>query len=128
MEVVPFVSVDGFSFDLSPARLRERCGPPRRQQRTPIGLNEHDYGDRVFRFQDCGRLEEITQRASVVRLRDAAVPFAALAAFVRAHDGDAFERAGFVVSPRYGLAFVPDAPDWVTALAMHCVPTWRALR
>ena len=45
----------------------------------------------------------------------------------QAHDGEAFERAGFVVSPRWGLAFAPDCPDWVTALASHCIPTWRAL-
>jgi hypothetical protein len=24
-------------------------------------------------------------------------------------------------SPRYGIAFVPDEPCWVTALAQHCV-------
>ena len=29
--------------------------------------------------------------------------------------------------PRFGLAFVPADPDWVTALARHCIPTWRAL-
>ena len=46
---------------------------------------------------------------------------------LRAHDGQVFERAGFVVSPRFGLAFVPAEPDWVTALAAHCVDTWRAL-
>jgi hypothetical protein len=127
MRCVPYVSVDGLPFATSPAQLHQRCGPPQRQARTPVGLNEHDYGDRVFRFQDSGQLEEVTQRAPVVILRDTVVPFAALAAFVRAHDSDAFERAGFLVSPRYGLAFVPDSPDWVTALAAHCIATWRAL-
>ena len=39
----------------------------------------------------------------------------------------AFVRAGFLVSPRFGLAFVPDQPDWVTALAAHCIGAWRAL-
>ena len=28
---------------------------------------------------------------------------------------------GVPFSPRYGIAFVPDEPCWVTALAQHCV-------
>jgi hypothetical protein len=81
----------------------------------------------VFRFQAGGRLEEVTQRVPVLHLGALAVPFRALGAFVRAQDEDAFERAGFVVSPRLGLAFVPAEPDWVTALALHCMPAWCAL-
>jgi hypothetical protein len=42
-------------------------------------------------------------------------------------EGQTFECAGFLVSPRYGLAFVPAEPDWATALAAHCLPAWRAL-
>ena len=83
-------------------------------------------------FRTCsGRLEEVTRRAAVLYLLldgDVVdVPFAGLAAVVQAQDGAAFERAGFLVSPRFGLAFVPGQPDWVTALAAHCIETWRAL-
>nr|WP_255719382.1 hypothetical protein [Pelomonas sp. P8] len=102
-------------------------GLPHRCARNDVALNEYDYGHSVFRFQDGGRLEEITKRTPVLLLDSVAVPFATLGAFVRAQDADAFERAGFIVSPRYGVAFVPDEPDWVTALAQHCIPTWRAL-
>ena len=81
----------------------------------------------MLRFQDSGRLEEITRRAPVLQLDTVAIPFAALGGFVLAQDGDTFERAGFLVSPAFGIAFVPGEPDWVTALARHCIPTWRAL-
>jgi hypothetical protein len=81
----------------------------------------------VYRFQDCGRLEEITLQAQVVSFGKVAVPFANLAAFVRAHDPGTFERAGFLVSPQFGLAFDPSEPFWVTALARHCLPEWRSL-
>jgi hypothetical protein len=128
MRLVPFIAVDGLPFAVSPAQLHQRFGPPLRLERTPVGLNEHDYGERVFRFQDSGRLEEVTQRVPTLFVGEAAIPFAVLAAFIRAHDAEAFERAGFLVSPRYGLAFVPDQPDWVTALAAHCIDTWRQLR
>jgi hypothetical protein len=86
-----------------------------------------DYGDVVYRFQDCGRLEEITLQAVVVMLGNVAVRFATLAAFIRAQDPEAFERAGFLVSPRFGPAFDPAEPFWVTALARHCIGEWRAL-
>jgi hypothetical protein len=128
MRLVPYICVDGVPFAITPTQLHTRFGPPVAQSRTPVGLNEHDYGERVFRFQDSGRLEEVTQRAPELHFGETTVPFAALGAFVRAHDREAFERAGFLISPRHGLAFVPDAPDWVTALAAHCIPTWRDLR
>jgi len=123
----PFVSLGDVAFDLTPAALRARRGPPPREARSSIGLTEHDYGDAVLRFQDNGRLEEITMQAPVLSLGVVAIAFACLGPFVRAHDAGAFERAGFLVSPGFGLAFVPAQPCWVTALAPHCLDAWRAL-
>ena len=59
-------------------------------------------------FRTCsGRLEEVTRRAAVLYLL---------------LDGDVVD------VPFAGLAaFVPGQPDWVTALAAHCIETWRAL-
>lgn len=128
MFLTPYVQVDDVPFTIGPSELRARLGAPRAQGRNEVGLDEWDYGDRVFRFQEGGRLEEVTQPAGVLHLDGVAVPFKALRAFVATQDTDAFERAGYVVSPRFGLAFVPDAPPWVTALARHCIETWRALR
>jgi hypothetical protein len=56
------------------------------------------------------------------------VPFENLAELLRRQDVDSFERAGFLVSPRYGLAFDPHEPFWITALARHCIGEWEALR
>ena len=81
----------------------------------------------MFRFQDCGRLEEVTAQAPVLHLGTAAVPFSLLEEFIRDHDALMFERAGFVVSPSFGLAFDPQCPSWVTALARHCIAEWKAL-
>jgi hypothetical protein len=61
----------------------------------------------VYRFQDSGRLEEVTQRTDVVHLGSVSVPFFALQAIIAEHDPDHIERAGFIVSPNYGQAFVP---------------------
>ena len=127
MKLDPFVQVDDTRFTDTLADITARHGQAFRSGRNAAALNEFDYGHVVFRFQDNGRLEEVTRQAPFVEFGSVAVPFQALAAFVRAHDGAVFERAGFVVSPRYGLAFDPADPCWVTAIAAHCVDTWRAI-
>jgi hypothetical protein len=123
----PFVSVDGLPFTTTPQQLRQRLGPPLAQTRNAIELNELDYGDAVYRFQDSGRLEEVTKRVAILHLGPLAVPFPALEAFITTNDPDHFERASFLISPRYGLAFVPTPDRWVTALAAHCIGTWREM-
>ncbi|RQP24452.1 hypothetical protein [Piscinibacter terrae] len=127
MHLIPFISVDEVPFTVSRETIMSTQGRPLQQGRNDVGLNELDYGSVVYRFQDNGRLEEVTMQVPVLHLDKISVPFATLAAFVGAHDTGSFERAGFIVSPRFGLAFDPECPSWVTALAPHCLDTWRAL-
>lgn len=126
--LTPYQAFDGIPFSLGVDALIADLGLPERSARNAAALDEYDYGHSVFRFQDGGRLEEITKRTPVLQIGAVAIPFAALGGFVRYQDAGVFERAGFLVSPLYGLAFVPDEPDWVTALARHCIPTWRAMQ
>jgi hypothetical protein len=127
MKLQPFCSVDGVPFTASREEVLCARGEAIREGRNDVGLNELDYEDVVFRFQDCGRLEEITSQAPVLYLGKVAVPFGALDRFVRDNDPSAFERSGFLVSPAFGLAFDPRCPNWVTALAEHCIAEWHAL-
>ena len=128
MKLHPFVQVDDIAFSLTREQALLERGMPQSMSRNTVELDELDYGDLVLRFQDNGRLEEITLRADVVELGDVAVPFHALQPFLVEHDEGCFERADFLISPRYGLAFDPrDESCWVTALAAHCLPSWRAL-
>lgn len=128
MHLEPFIRVNSIPFTATRDDVIRAHGQPRSESRNSVGLTALDYGDGVYRFQDSGRLEEVTGRAEVLHLGTVAVPFGVLEAFVRAHDAAAFERGGFVVSPRYGIAFVPAEPCWVTALARHCLGAWEALR
>lgn len=123
----PYVQVDDTPFTASTEDILRAHGRPWRSLRNGVGLNELDYGHVVYRFQDCGRLEEVTQQAEVVALGNVVIPFDTLAAFIRWQDPESFERAGFLVSPEFGLAFDPTEPFWVTALARHCIPEWQAL-
>ncbi|MBC5785256.1 hypothetical protein H8N03_20080 [Ramlibacter sp. USB13] len=127
MKLDPYVQVDDTPFTVSAADVQRARGLPWRSGRNGVGLDEMDYGNVVYRFQDNGRLEEITLEAEAVNLGKVSVPFAMLAAFIRGQDPEAFERAGFLVSPAFGLAFDPSEPFWVTALARHCIPEWQAL-
>ncbi len=127
MNLEPFVSVDGTSFTSTQSEIVAKRGQPKRRLRNSVELNELDYGDVVFRFQDSGRLEEITRLAPVLFVGTQAILFPSLADFVRRNDSSVFVRGGFIVSPRFGLAFDPQCPSWVTALAEHCVETWRAM-
>jgi len=127
MKLQPYVQVDATPFTASRAQVVRLKGKPRRESRNGVGLDELDYGTEVLRFQDSGRLEEITVQAPVVYFGRLDIPFAALESFVRREDPSWFERAGFIVSPKFGLAFDPDGPCWVTALARHCIESWRAI-
>ena len=127
MRLDPYVRVDDLSFTVTMEEVRRRHGAPRREGCNDIGLVELDYGHVVYRFQEGGRLEEVTARVAVLHLPEAAVPFASLAAFVREQDGETFRVGGFFVSPRFGLAFDPADSNWVTVLAAHCLPQWRSL-
>ena len=127
MKLQPFISVDETPFSSSRDDVLKTHGNPARAGRNGVGLHELDYETVVYRFQDSGQLEEITMQARVMNIGNLSVPFTALASFVRTADSSAFERAGFLVSPRFGLAFDPDEPFWVTALAAHCIDAWREL-
>lgn len=128
MKLTPYLQVDDIAFSTRPADLLLRKGSPVATGRNDVGLEELDYGDCVYRFQDNGQLEEVTRQAVVIQLPHAAVPVRFLEGFMRHQDSAAFERAGFVVSPKFGLAFAPDSPTWVTALAEHCIVTWLSMR
>lgn len=127
MKLQPYVQVDTTPFSATREQIVAQWGQPLKAQRNGVGLNELDYATVVFRFQDNGRLEEVSMRAPVVYLGHVDVPFAGLEEFVRGEDASMFERAGFLVSPKFGLAFDPHCPTWVTALAAHCIDTWRAI-
>lgn len=128
MRLNPYISVDGIPFTARRDDVIRAHGQPVSEARNTVGLTEMDYGDVVFRFQDCGRLEEVTRQAKVLHLNTVSVPYTSLKTFVCEQDKQRFERAGFLVSPRFGLAFVPDSACWVTALAAHAIEQWEALR
>ncbi|MDY0107038.1 MAG: hypothetical protein RBS27_10215, partial [Giesbergeria sp.] len=98
MHLQPYERVNDMPFTATRDDVIRAHGQPRSESRNSVGLTALDYGDVVYRFQDNGRLEEVTGRAEVLHLGTVAVPFRDLAAFVQSSDSTAFDRAGFLVS------------------------------
>jgi hypothetical protein len=126
MKVSPFAKVGNVPFGISPDALIELLGPPNDQRTDNSSNSELDYGSAVYRFDATSTLVEVTADVPALELGDAVIPFPFLAAYVREHDQSAFERAGFLVSPSFGLAHDPDYPSWVTVFPQQSVSLWQA--
>ncbi len=99
MKLTPFTQAGTTPFSASRQDILAAHGQPISEQRNAIALTELDYGHAIYRFQEGGRLEEITQRAPVLEVEGVVIPFAALEGFVQQHDSEAFRAADFLVSP-----------------------------
>ena len=107
VKIIPFVRVGDVAFGSDPAAVIGIMGERYTRQVNRIGLTEIDYGTEVYRFDDDAVLVEITVGAPVLELDGKNISYDTLADFLRANDPHAFERAGFMISPRYGIAFDP---------------------
>jgi len=125
MKLEPYVLVDTTPFSASRNRSW-RKGPALKELRNGVGLNELDYGAVVYRFQTVegwkkcpcelrsSTSEPLTCRSQVLRPSFWQRMSQPLNAQVHRQS-------------EVGLAFDPNCPTWVTALAAHCIDTWRAI-
>ena len=91
MHLTPYESVNGVPFTATRAEIIRAHGLPHREERNNVGLTALDYGQAVYRFQDNGRLEEVTIRAQFLHLGSVAIASGNLAAFVHTNDAAVFE-------------------------------------
>lgn len=127
MIVEPFTKLDHVSLDANREELCSLIGTPLSTGVNRAGLEEFDYGDRVFRFESNGLLSEATIEAKQIELGRVSVPFTHLADFIAANDPHSFEKYGFVVSPAYGIAFDPEHRHWITVLTKRGLEGWTKL-
>lgn len=127
MRIEPFTKLGDVSLGANRDELCALIGTPLSTGKNRVGLEEFDYGDRVFRFESNGLLSEITIEAKQITLGRVSVPFNHLADYIAANDSHSFERYGFVVSPAYGIAFDPEHRHWVTVLTKRGLGNWTKL-
>ena len=127
MKVHPFEAVDSLQFGATAQAIKELLGPPIGDKVSRRREQELRYTDACYRFDSQGSLVEVTIDAPAVQFGRISVPFKLLAAYLKEQDNSTFEKAGFVVSPAYGIALDPASPSWVTAFSCKRLVQWHAI-
>lgn len=127
MKLEPYKSIAGLSLDSEETGLIAKHGKPSRMETNSIGLKELDYGSQVYRFDQDGRLNELTVECVAIEYQGVTIPFAQLKTYIASEDDNAFEKYGFYVSPLLGVAFDPEHQSWLTVLTKIGVSAWSKI-
>ena len=125
MKIDPYKQLDGIDLNTSSKQIIAEVGLLSTVRQNDIGFTEYDFGKYVFRFESSGNLSEVTADCPSVDLETQTVLFEELEAFVKRSDPQYFDKLGFLVSPRYGIAFDPDCSPWVTVLTSSGLRCWK---
>ncbi len=125
MVIVPFLEIDGISLDTSSRAVREIKGQPNSIKTNSLGLTEFDFGSYVYRFDKEDRLHEVTLIAPSIKLAGVSVAFEQLGKYVKQTDNNLFDKYGFIVSPKLGIAFDPEHSPFLTVLTKLGLQGWK---
>lgn len=127
MRLATYKSVGPVSFGIGRDELISLLGVPEGEQKSRIWAIELRYPAGVYRFDSDGRLREISVDVPKLEIDGESILFENLHAFLEQHDSEVFERFGFLVSPRFGLAFDQFFPSWVTAFPREEITLWQSI-
>lgn len=127
MKASRFPQPGSIAFGIDPGVLVKLIGQPHSERINHAGWMELDYVTTVYRFDASSTLVEITVDAPTLELDSHLVPFSYLSSYLQEHDQSAFQAAGFLVSPRFCIAFDPQFPFWVTTFPEQSLDIWRAI-
>jgi hypothetical protein len=115
------------SFGIGRDDLISLLGVPEGERKPRLWAIELRYPTGIYRFDSDGRLKEISVDVSELEIDGESVLFENLRAFLEQRDNETFERVGFLVSPRFGLAFDQFFPSWVTAFPHEELQLWQSI-
>ncbi|MEC5388314.1 hypothetical protein VVD49_21455 [Uliginosibacterium sp. H3] len=115
------------SFGIDRNELERVLGSPERENKSRLWASELQYPAGVYRFNSDGKLKEVSADAAELEIEGERVSFESLRPFLEQRDKEWFERVGFLVSPKFGIAFDPNFPSWVTAFSQSELPLWRSI-
>lgn len=127
MKIIPLETVGDVKFGEASGSIVSRLGEPEQRTTGRNGRLEFHYPSMVCRFGSAGTLVEVTIEVADLELGSERVPFTTLDQHLRRHDPETFERVGFVVSPRLGIAFDPAFASFVTLFSAEETSAWRAI-
>lgn len=123
MKIESFKQLDNITFDIQEseieAQLNLNC-----EIRKVSRLTEYDFGKYIFRFRSDGCLSEVTTDAAVINFGFTIIKFNELKDFLEENDENSYEKVGFIISPKFGLAFDPEFFPWVTFLTHDGLVSW----
>lgn len=121
----PYRSINEILFNSPEPEVIARLGLPNINGVNSIGLKELDYGESVYRFDSSEKLVEVTVNLEELALNSEVVKFSELEDYLTKNDVSIFNKFGFIVSPKFGLAFDPDHKHWITFFRETELEDWR---
>jgi hypothetical protein len=125
MNYLPFEHLDNIELTVREAEIKLRIGLPCTVRNNEADLIEYDFDKYIFRFDMEGNLSEVTANCKVLEYKSQKITFKELSKFISVNDIQAFEKYGFIVSPKYGVAFDPEFEPWVTFLTHSGLSGWK---
>ena len=127
MNIEPYISVDGISFDYSKDKVVTLLGEPTRIKTNRLKLEEYDYQSQVFRFNQQSQMQEVTIHAEKLKISGECFEFGELENLLKQRDVETFDCYGFLVSPKFGIAFDPTHNPWVTVFSEEGLVQWKKI-
>ena len=127
MKISPLQAVDGIPFGATESQVVAVLGEPLRRNRNRLDEDELRYEAGVFRFVTKIGMVEASLNLHAIALDEVEIQFADIPAFLRENDSDVFNKSGFLVSPRYGVAVDSGFESWVTVMPTHRIAAWKAI-
>lgn len=126
MKINPYFAANEVAFGSAQSTVITRFGQPLCVGNSYLGDIEFEYRNATFRFcPESQELIEVTADSPILFLENLAVRYEVLLEFLRENDEGLFERIGFFVSPKYGIAFDPDHPSYVSAFPKSELAWWQ---
>ena len=126
MRVEPYAAIGDVSFGSTQVMVTEVLGKPEQIARSRDGEIELSYPHLTARFAN-DKLVEVSADAKTISLGSVVVQFEKLRDFLQQNDDSVFDCIGFLVSPKYGIAFDPEFPSWVTAFPKERLLVWQQI-
>lgn len=135
MQITPYIASCNLLFGAIESEIVAKHGQPNRRSTTRSNKIELIYPSNTFRLCGAsGELVELTTDSEYFKIDGCQLPgdkrtevaFVELGYVVAKLDQDAFLAHGFVVSPKFGIAFDPRYPCHLTAFAKSELAVWQA--
>lgn len=127
MKISAYKSVGLVPFGIGRSDLICLLGAPEVERQSPTWAIELSYQSGTYRFDSDDRLKEISVNVPELEIDGESVLFENLRTFLEHSDNEIFERVGFLISPKFGLAFDENFPSWVTAFPREELQLWRSI-